>query len=205
MSINLQNGGIAFIIVGAILLLIGLIGGGIEIKDMKVPKIGKFARIGIVFFGVILLLLGLVFSVYADDHHRTGGRTQPTPTPQPSVTWNAIINGTTKGTVFTDPQDPSRKCVANAGEIYLAVDVSLVNISNQTQVLSDDLIDLHDNAGGHYNESQCASPYKEWSVNAGQSIHLGAVFLVPDVESRFILSIMDKNNNVDSNWDIGCK
>lgn len=129
----------------------------------------------------------------------------PTPTPQSSATWNAIINDTATGTTFTDPENSTHRCTAEQGSIYLAIDVSFVNISNQTQVLSDDLLDLQDTGGGHYKESQCAGPSNQWVLGRGESIHLIAVFLVPNTGRCFTLFIIDSAHNVNDSWTIGCK
>ncbi len=120
-----------------------------------------------------------------------------TPVPSPS-TWKAIINSSDTSTTCGD-------YVTKSGYIYLVLDVSLENVSSQDQVLSDDLIDLKSDDGGHYQESQCADPTKQWSVSAGQPIHLTMVFIVPDTGSCFTLSILDANHTINDEWYIGCE
>ena len=127
----------------------------------------------------------------------------PTPTPTPPATWNAIINSTSTGTTYTDPQDPSNQCTADYGSMYLAIDISFANESNQTQVLNDSQLDLQDSSGGHYQESQCAGPSNQWAVDPGHSIEVIAVFLVPSTSNCFTLSILDDQHNVDGSWSIG--
>ncbi len=120
-----------------------------------------------------------------------------TPVPSPS-TWKAIINSSDTSTTCGD-------YATESGYIYLVLDVSLENVSSQDQVLSDDLIDLKSDDGGHYYESQCADPTKQWSVSAGQPIHLTMVFIVPDTGSCFTLSILDANHTINDEWYIGCE
>jgi len=122
----------------------------------------------------------------------------PTPAPSPQATWKAIINAVDTGTECGD-------YVAEYGVMYLAVDVSLQNLSDQTQVLNDSLIDLSDNAGGHYHESKCAHPDNQFTVPAGESIEVMLVFLVPSSGSCFHLSIIDASHNINDSWGIGCK
>ncbi|OPY85863.1 MAG: hypothetical protein A4E65_00032 [Syntrophorhabdus sp. PtaU1.Bin153] len=44
---------------GCILLLVGIIGGGLEIKELKIPKIGTTTRFIAVVCGVILIVVGI--------------------------------------------------------------------------------------------------------------------------------------------------
>ncbi|VVN46971.1 hypothetical protein [Pseudomonas fluorescens] len=46
-------------VLGAVLLLIGLIGGGIEAKEIKIPSVGTNIRIGAGIFGIGFIILGL--------------------------------------------------------------------------------------------------------------------------------------------------
>ncbi|MBA7691829.1 hypothetical protein ES703_100384 [subsurface metagenome] len=46
-------------ILGAILLAVGLLGGGIEVKEIKIPKVSRFPRILSVCAGLVFILLGL--------------------------------------------------------------------------------------------------------------------------------------------------
>jgi hypothetical protein len=45
----------ALILLGALLLLVGIIGGGFEIKELKIPKVGIFPRIAALTLGVLLI------------------------------------------------------------------------------------------------------------------------------------------------------
>lgn len=44
---------------GALLLLIGIIGGGFELKEIKIPPVGRIARALSSMAGVILILMGI--------------------------------------------------------------------------------------------------------------------------------------------------
>jgi hypothetical protein len=46
-------------LLGAILLLVGLLGGGFEVKELKIPRVGWAARIPALLAGSLLLLLGI--------------------------------------------------------------------------------------------------------------------------------------------------
>jgi hypothetical protein len=46
-----------FLLVGTVLFIIGLLGGGIEIKNLKIPSIGKIPRIAIISAGVLFMIL----------------------------------------------------------------------------------------------------------------------------------------------------
>jgi hypothetical protein len=209
MNFSIQNYNIILIVIGVGLILIGLVGGGLEIKELKIPKVSIAPRIGISLLGVILLLIGIMLGLLSDV---AKSNPMPSPTPNPtsapapnptstpissSSTWKAIINSSDTSTTCGD-------YVANSGHIYLVLDVSLVNLSSQDQVLSDDLLDLKSDDGGHYQESQCANPTKQWSVSAGQPIHLTMVFIVPDTQSCFTLSILDADHTINDEWYIGC-
>lgn len=55
-------------ILGSILLLIGIFGGGFQVKELKIPQIGKFSRFVATSLGIFFIVLSL-------------GPDQPTPTP----------------------------------------------------------------------------------------------------------------------------
>jgi hypothetical protein len=58
----------ALILLGALLLLIGIIGGGFEIKEVKIPKVSIFPRIAAITLGVLLIGKFSFFpSVQVDD------------------------------------------------------------------------------------------------------------------------------------------
>ena len=48
------------IIAGLLLIIIGIIGGGLKIKEISVPTIGKIARTGAFVVGFVLLIFGMV-------------------------------------------------------------------------------------------------------------------------------------------------
>jgi hypothetical protein len=47
-------------LLGALLLLVGILGGGFEIKEVKVPKVGAMPRLGAFIVGVFFLYVGFV-------------------------------------------------------------------------------------------------------------------------------------------------
>lgn len=49
-------------LLGAILLLIALFGTGLEIRELKIRKVGKFARIASAILGLLFIMLGLLLS-----------------------------------------------------------------------------------------------------------------------------------------------
>ncbi len=56
MSINI----VAFIF-GCILILIGIIGGGFELKELKIPKVGSFTRVIAILGGAFFISMGIGF------------------------------------------------------------------------------------------------------------------------------------------------
>lgn len=46
-------------IVGVILIVVGIFGGGIEIKEIKIPRVGRFARTMSSLIGMLFIVLGL--------------------------------------------------------------------------------------------------------------------------------------------------
>jgi hypothetical protein len=75
-------------ILGSILLLIGIFGGGFQVKELKIPQIGKFSRFLATSLGIffIVLSLGLDIGPSAD-------RTSPLPSPSPSSPAGIFRNG----------------------------------------------------------------------------------------------------------------
>lgn len=47
-------------IIGGLLLLIGIVGGGIEIKELKIPKVKLFPRFSAFVIGLLFIIIGLV-------------------------------------------------------------------------------------------------------------------------------------------------
>ncbi len=50
---------IASFIFGGLLILIGLLGGGFEIKELKIPRVGGLCRVMAAMAGIVFILLGI--------------------------------------------------------------------------------------------------------------------------------------------------
>jgi len=50
---------IVVVVLGGILILAGLLGGGFELKELKMPRVGGVARVLSLVAGIVLLGLGL--------------------------------------------------------------------------------------------------------------------------------------------------
>ena len=186
MSITLPPVNVVIIIIGAIFLFVGLAGGGIEIKEMKLPEIKHGARMALIFFGIGGLLVGFALSV-------------PSSPPQPSHVWKVIVaNPQTRNTSFSDCTHP-----LNSGDKYLILNVSIENVSSQTQVLDNNQIKLKDQAGKSYPRSKCNEPDKSWSVDATHAINLKLIFVVPESENFFTFSILNPvSGKIDETWNV---
>jgi hypothetical protein len=65
---------LVLMVIGGLLLGTGILGGGFELKELKVPKVGKVTRFVSTTAGAVLILLGLGMAV---------GPVVPTPDPSP--------------------------------------------------------------------------------------------------------------------------
>jgi hypothetical protein len=55
---------------GIILVIVGVIGGGLKVKEISIPAMGKFARTAGLLIGMMLVVLGMAMEEPAtDDHH----------------------------------------------------------------------------------------------------------------------------------------
>ncbi len=61
-SIDIGNVGIILVVIGAVSLLVALVGGGFHTKWTDIPKISPIPRVGVFLFGVVLLVFGIVLS-----------------------------------------------------------------------------------------------------------------------------------------------
>ena len=58
---------------GIILVIVGIIGGGLKVKEISIPAMGKFARTAGLLIGMMLVILGMAMEEPAtDDHHEDG-------------------------------------------------------------------------------------------------------------------------------------
>jgi hypothetical protein len=77
-------------ILGSILLLIGIFGGGFQVKELKIPQIGKFSR----FLATSLGIFFIVLSLGLDEPRVQGTRaTSPSPSQSSSSDVNIFRNG----------------------------------------------------------------------------------------------------------------
>ncbi len=124
---------IVSLVFGCILLLIGIIGGGFELKEFKVPKVSWMPRAAAGVAGVFFILVGI--SIYAfkagpvevaprgfEEPSGQGGRARPTPRAasqmnfvirdalgedQVSEQVVVVINGRTVGTLSVNEHYPT--------------------------------------------------------------------------------------------------
>jgi hypothetical protein len=64
--------------VGGLLLVTGLLGGGFELRELKVPKVGKFARVLATAAGGVCILLGLGLHTLAEPTDQSAAATPTT-------------------------------------------------------------------------------------------------------------------------------
>jgi hypothetical protein len=59
---------VALFVIGAVLLLISILGGGIEVKELKIPRLNKGPRVGAGAAGLVFVFLGILLeSAHAVD------------------------------------------------------------------------------------------------------------------------------------------
>jgi len=104
MNITIQNSDIMLVVAGIVVVLIGLIGGGIEIGGAKIPSIiNKSQKVAISSFGILLLLWGIILNLNTplSSFFPFNFVTTPAPTlkaiPTPTVT--AVTNCPSAATV----------------------------------------------------------------------------------------------------------
>lgn len=68
-----MNPELLLLAVGALLLVTGLLGGGFELRELKIPKVGRVARVLATGAGVLCIVLGIGMTSVAE----------PTPPPDP--------------------------------------------------------------------------------------------------------------------------
>lgn len=57
-----MNPPVVLLLIGGLLLLIALVGGGLEVKELRIPKIERLARLFCGVAGVVFVLLGINFN-----------------------------------------------------------------------------------------------------------------------------------------------
>ncbi len=61
-------------ILGSILLLIGIFGGGFQVKELKIPQIGKFSRFLATSLGIFFIVLSLGLDIGPSADRTPPGR-----------------------------------------------------------------------------------------------------------------------------------
>jgi hypothetical protein len=52
---------------GALLVLTGIVGGGLEVKELKIPKVGMPSRVAAYVSGFLFILMGVVLSFKGEE------------------------------------------------------------------------------------------------------------------------------------------
>ena len=104
------------VVIGAIVLIGALIGGGFEVKEIKVPQLGGMVRVLLVIAGIVLIVVGIYLRPGAED---AGAPTQAQANqsvdfrlseqmeaPYVSEHITVIIDGRNVGTLNTSQTDP---------------------------------------------------------------------------------------------------
>jgi hypothetical protein len=84
-------------LLGALLLLVGILGGGFEIKEIKVPKVGAMPRLGALVAGIFFLYVGFF------GHQTLLESTEPPAAQKPAPAQPADAD---QGAVKTDVERP---------------------------------------------------------------------------------------------------
>ena len=77
----------------AVLLLTGIIGGGFEIKEAKVPKVGPKSRAGAVVAGIVCLLLALEVHDPQEGEEVAGADEESEPVPEDDLSDDGAEEG----------------------------------------------------------------------------------------------------------------
>ncbi len=72
---------------GALLVLIGIVGGGLEAKELKVPPVSQAIRVIAVLAGLVFITIGIALEIRPDNlfFRPITEQVEPTPEPEPSV------------------------------------------------------------------------------------------------------------------------
>ncbi|QRN97328.1 hypothetical protein JRI60_51740 [Archangium violaceum] len=52
---------------GALLVLTGIVGGGLEVRELKIPKVGMASRVAAYVSGFLFILMGVVLSFKGEE------------------------------------------------------------------------------------------------------------------------------------------
>jgi hypothetical protein len=106
---------------GAVLLFVGILGGGFELKEFKVPKVGPFARILASVIGCVFILvgIGLGAGLQANPPHNSPAKpidftiTDQLGTGQITEQVTILIDGKFAGQLTVDARNPQTTISVN--------------------------------------------------------------------------------------------
>jgi len=95
------------LVVGAIFLLIGLLGGGVEIAAAKIPSVGKYPRIFSVGVGVILMGIAIIRLIFPPLSPQPTADLTKVETPTPPPTSITVVSTETPVPPTNTPAPPT--------------------------------------------------------------------------------------------------
>jgi hypothetical protein len=110
---------------GCVLILTAVVGGGYELKSVKMPKVGVVPRLSGILVGGVLVVLGLGMAVSAPS---------PVPPVEPSPRADRIVEVSspeTRSVQFTITDD------LGEGQTYERVNVSIDGVGHRNLVITD--------------------------------------------------------------------
>lgn len=131
----------AVFLFGGALLAIGIIGGGLDIREIKVPQVGMVSRILSAALGVVFMTGGIYLGVM--ESASQGGRTPPAqaqtpPTPLPSPLSTSTIAPTSVPPTRTPAPPPTvTPRASSVSSIRLGVDATYNFMANDQAILID--------------------------------------------------------------------
>jgi hypothetical protein len=79
-------------ILGSILLLIGIFGGGFQVKELKIPQIGKFSRFLATSLGIFFILISLGLDTPPPPEITTPPLLSPSPSSRARIFRNGAVS-----------------------------------------------------------------------------------------------------------------
>ena len=75
------------LLVGALFILIGLVGGGFTVREIQIPVVPNWTRVASIFVGILFIGLPIIYSNFAGGSDNSIGSPafKPTPPFAPSV------------------------------------------------------------------------------------------------------------------------
>jgi hypothetical protein len=131
MAAFLSMGIVAFIF-GAVLLLIALIGGGLEIKEARVPEVARNTRILIGSIGLAFIGLGIWFTVRDQEPEIQGRAEPPTTTSQATTTSEPQYPTDRERILLSHIPTEFRSQCARSRDLYKDTNVAVKCIPSET-------------------------------------------------------------------------